>query len=461
MKAVKIFLGIFFLFASHSSFSRENVEKVITISDPTYRLLNLAIPQFTFSSNSSSLKSLGKKMRTKLNKLSDFTGIFRVVSENAYSGFETNKQNKTNSLSDFKGTDFTQWKTVGIEVLLKVRLKSEFLSTKAHIIAYDTLKAKKILEMEDVSIGKSSYAKVAREVMNKLQEFYTRLPGPFSEKIVFVGKKTKKSQNQVFICDVDGGNLKQVTDSRYLKLSPAWGPKSKIIFTSYRKRNPDLYIKGISSSKMKLLSGFKGINSGGIYDPYDDQIIYTGSSDKSVDLYALNQKTGKRRKLTFGKRNINVDPDISKDGKWLVYVSDSYGNPHIIKAKIHRFTLKGERLMNLGGHKRLTFSGWYNTMPNWSPDGKEIVYASFDKGDKRFDLFRIKEDGTGVIRLTSHSGNNEAPSWSPNGRTMVFHSNRDKPSKNIFQLYLMNKDGTKQDRLKLGLYSARNPKWGL
>ena len=118
-------------------------------------------------------------MRTKLNKLSDFTGIFRVVSENAYSGFETNKQNKTNSLSDFKGTDFTQWKTVGIEVLLKVRLKSEFLSTKAHIIAYDTLKAKKILEMEDVSIGKSSYAKVAREVMNKTTRVLHKASGAF------------------------------------------------------------------------------------------------------------------------------------------------------------------------------------------------------------------------------------------------------------------------------------------
>ena len=115
--------------------------------------------------------------------------------------------------------------------------------------------------------------------------------------------------------------------------------------------------------------------------------------------------------------------------------------------------------IRLVGHKRLTFVGWYNTMPTWSPDANEIIYASYDKGDKRFDLFKMDSDGKNVLRLTTSQGNNEAPTWGPNGRSLIFHSNRKSLASNTYQLYIMNKDGSNQRMINTKLYQAKEPKW--
>ena len=152
MKKYKFLPILLFLFSSLNLFSIVTEEKkvidpdtIIKITDPSYRLLNLAIPEFSLSNKNTSLKSLAKKMRTTLYRLSDYTGVFRIVSEKAYTGFERSKGQKSSTLSDHKGSDFTQWKTLGIEVLLKIKIKSEFLSTKATVEAFDTMQAKRIV----------------------------------------------------------------------------------------------------------------------------------------------------------------------------------------------------------------------------------------------------------------------------------------------------------------------------
>jgi len=69
--------------------------------------------------------------------------------------------------------------------------------------------------------------------------------------------------------------------------------------------------------------------------------------------------------------------------------------------------------------RRLTYgpASW-DIMPCWSPSGTEIAFSSFNSGD--YDIWKIKEDGTNSVQLTTAKGTEWWPSWGPGGQ--VFYS---------------------------------------
>jgi serine/threonine protein kinase/Tol biopolymer transport system component len=72
-----------------------------------------------------------------------------------------------------------------------------------------------------------------------------------------------------------------------------------------------------------------------------------------------------------------------------------------------------------GTRTRLTFGPIFNNLPEWSPDGKWIVYASTRNG--RYQLFRKPADGGGVEEQLLEADQLLAPSdWSRDGQYIVY-----------------------------------------
>lgn len=61
-------------------------------------------------------------------------------------------------------------------------------------------------------------------------------------------------------------------------------------------------------------------------------------------------------------------------------------------------------------------------LPRWSPDGTRILFTSNRDGD--YELYTMRPDGTGVVRLTNEPGNDAHASWSADGEWIVFTSAR-------------------------------------
>ena len=106
-----------------------------------------------------------------------------------------------------------------------------------------------------------------------------------------------------------------------------------------------------------------------------------------------------------------------------------------------------------GKEIQLTTSSGRNDWPTWSPDGKQIAFASSRDGD--FDLYVMNHQGEGLRRLTSTSGLDMRPAWSPDGRQIAFTSNRDQN----YELYLIDANGSNLRRLTQHMERDDFPAW--
>lgn len=439
--------------STSTSSTSSTEDRIIKIDDPSFRKLvvafseNVAIPK-----TDPDLTALQNQIRNDLPFLLQFTGLFKMLGSEAFAGKTEQKE----------ADEIAFWKMLSTDSVLKAKLtRTKGKTFKLEFSGLDIYRGR-VLETKSYDVHNREEAYQAqKKYVDFLLETYTGKPGIFQSKIVFSGKKSHSSPKEIYVCDPDGRNLEKITNFPALHLSPSWDPNGKkIIYTSYRGGMPDLYVQDYLSKRMTPISGPKGwMNTGGTYSPNGKLIAFTGIKSGIADIYVVPTAGGPRHVLLKGN-SIDVDPIFSPDGKWLAYASGRYGNPHIFKLELAWNSDYSD--VKVKSDTRLTFSGWWNAMPAWSPNSQKIAFGGFDRDINRFDLFIMNHDGSKLERLTLESGDNKSPSFSPNGQLIIFHSNRNGTAtgRGQSQLYVMNQDGSSQRIIPTGLYEAEDPKWG-
>jgi TolB protein len=116
------------------------------------------------------------------------------------------------------------------------------------------------------------------------------------------------------------------------------------------------------------------------------------------------------------------------------------------------------------GYTALTKNCGANYSPDWSLDGRKIVFYSSrdrdkaDKYDTRMEIYIMDSRGNNQKRLTDNKSHNITPSFSPDGGRIAFCSDRKEPG--TFDIFVMNIDGSDEKNIKNSNdYSDRNPDW--
>jgi Tol biopolymer transport system component len=101
---------------------------------------------------------------------------------------------------------------------------------------------------------------------------------------------------------------------------------------------------------------------------------------------------------------------------------------------------------------RLTSDRAQDTRPDVSPDGRQVVFASDRGGHKNIWLLRVK--GSVLKKLTQDQGEDDAPVWSPDGREIAFQ--RTVPNGET-SVMVMSADGSNQRSVAAGARPAWSP----
>ena len=330
--------------------------------------------------------------------------------------------------------------------------------------AYDVVN-KRVLAAAEEKIWFSNIRTFGHKLANDIYKGITGNDSVFTSKIVFISDRTGRKDDvrkEVYIMDFDGERKQRITFNNSLIISPALSPDNKkLLFTSIEsrwERSPDgkarkvqnlnLYLFDLETRKQKVISSVKGINSGAIFSADGEDIYLTLSNLKNADIYKMNLKTGAKSRVTTHFLD-DVDPHINRDGSLMTFLSGRSG-----KAMIYTMDPKvAEKDV-----KRISFVGRFNASPRFSPDGKEIVFASWV--DERFDIYKIDSNGNNLVRLTKDFGSNEEPWFSPDGQFIVFTSQRVISSKEAVQdVYIMNRDGEIIKKLTDKYGKTFTPRW--
>ena len=246
--------------------------------------------------------------------------------------------------------------------------------------------------------------------------------------------------------DVDGSEVRQLTDEKGLAIAPSFHPDgSKLLYTSYQKRVPELFICDFGKRFGRPITNGKELEIGGSFAPDGNSLLTAVSLGKQSNIVLLKTDGTPVRKLTSQYGVIDVSPKWSPDGNSVVFCSNRSGGPQIY-------------VMDREGRsaKRVSFvNSNYCTSPDWSPTGSRIVFVC--RSDRGFQVFTSRPDGTDPLQLTS-SGNNEDPEWSPNGRELVFATTYGKTGS--YNIAVMRSDGTGFRLLTEGRTDDADPTWG-
>ncbi len=197
----------------------------------------------------------------------------------------------------------------------------------------------------------------------------------------------------IVTADVDGSNIKQLTATKGYDAEATISPDGKkIIFTSMRDGDLDLYSMHKNGSNVKRLTNELGYDGGAFFSPDSKQIVYRSYHPKTES------------EIAFYKERL----------------SQNLIQPTVFEV----WTMNAD-----GTNKRqITKLNSASFAPFFTPDGKRIIfctnYFATDKQKRNFDLALINTDGTGLERVTFYDSFDGFPMFSPDGKKLVFASNR-------------------------------------
>ena len=325
-----------------------------------------------------------------------------------------------------------------------------------------------VIAVSSALAGSSAFSAASEEARVEMS------PGKNGRIAFTLSVDADRSSGSIYVIDANGKNAHRVTrtPAGARDTQPDWSPDgSFLVFErQYKNREWEAYsVRPDGSSLTRIDPGCPGVpdteiceSSQPALSPDGTKIAYLNAygrlrrinGETWIDVGAIavmNVDGSGRRQLTQLTRptpSEDTQPFWSPDGKRIGFVRANFlATPRGKQAIL---------VMNANGTGVRRVTPWAmraGDHPDWSPDGKWIVFRSPESGGfAGTDLYRVHPNGTGLQQLTKTKADVQmfSASYSPDGKSIVFAQTG---KGGLPDLYVMRSDGSNVRQL------TRTAKW--
>jgi Tol biopolymer transport system component len=214
---------------------------------------------------------------------------------------------------------------------------------------------------------------------------------------------------EVYVMNADGTGQTRLTTDAGTDWEPTWSADGRIAFSSTRAGNADIYVMNADGTgQTPLTRGLTG-DSEPDWSPDGTKIAFVVNLDGNKEIFVMNADGNAQTRLTKFS-GADYSPTWSPDGTKIAFTRVLNDNPEI-------YVMNSD---GTGEPRQVTDNPGTDADPTWSPDGSRLAFTHFDEQTDA-NIYTIKLDGSGRVRLTSAPPFNGMPDW---GRTILPQVNR-------------------------------------
>jgi len=153
---------------------------------------------------------------------------------------------------------------------------------------------------------------------------------PDGQKIIFTSMRDGPENQEIYICDADGGNARRITNVAGYDGGPFFSPDGKrIVYRSDRKGNGDMqiFVNNIEGTAERAITPDDALHWCPYWHPSGKWLIYTHARHDgrpNYDLYLLRDDGSEQYRVTFDT-GFDGLPVFSNDGTKLMWTSKRGG----------------------------------------------------------------------------------------------------------------------------------------
>jgi TolB protein len=207
--------------------------------------------------------------------------------------------------------------------------------------------------------------------------------------------------------------------------------------------NPRIYAHTMADElhdSQRQLRGVARTKLAFISDRNREAVLSTVEKRDVKEVFIADYDGANQRRITIN-RTMNLFPNWSPDGRSIIYTSYRSGVPDLLISNIYAGTMESP-----------TKGVGQNWLPVFSPDGSRLAFTSSRDGNS--EIYVMNRDGSNLTRLTNAPAIDSTPTWSPTGTQIAFTSER----RGQPQIFVVNVDGTGLRQISFESYADR-PTW--
>ena len=292
-----------------------------------------------------------------------------------------------------------------------------------------------------------------KETFMEMESVSSPAISPDGKQIVFTRTWVDKTKDQyrsnLWIIDVDGSRVRELTSGARSDSAPVWSPDGKrIAFLSDRDGTNQLHVMWVETREMAQLTHLEQAPSNIKWSPDGKYIGYSAFVPDNDPILAVKLPE-RPRGAEWAKPAVLVDR--------LSWAADGRGPTP--KGNTQVYTIDA----TLGGTPRQITSGKFNHNAfDWAVDGKTIYVSGIRKAEAEYlrndsEIYSVDLATLEVKPLTDRKGPDGGPEVSPSGNWIAYVGYDEKMYTNhVASLYLMDKTGGGKKVWAAGLMSSPN-----